>query len=1242
MNIHKLSFAAVAALLFAGALSAQVPEVYYYKVNEGTGNTTANSANPGQGTANPTFSVGPTWVAPGHLGAAHITGATELPTGAGLPFTAATPFTIECWINLGATTALNYLFGDSGAGSFRCFAGGVAPSGGLILRGGGFTDITIPGCIDGTFHHIAFVYDGAGTMTSYRDGTQVNQNTAQNPTTIGNGTNFTAFGYNASTGDFTGQRDDFRVWSTARSQAEIAANMNSELPAVVSLGVSMSGPASNVGSATLTDFVAARLNLTAQTATTQDVSSITLTRTGSALDSDFTAVKLFSDTNANGVIDGGEPQVGSNQTFASGTATFAGTPLVSITGNTTARLLVALTTATGFASGTTFGVQIAASTDVTTAPGPISSSSVFPANGPTHVAVFVNTFPYLEDFESGAGGWAVTGTVTTWALGTPAKPVINSAYSGSNAWVTGLSAAYLNGENGAVVSPVVDLSSFATDPWVSVHVWWNSEFSWDGMNLQSSIDGGSSWQTVGAVGDPNNWYTDASIAGLAFSGSQSGWSGRASSANGSNGWVRALHQLTGLGGQASVLLRMTFGSDGSVVDANGVAFDDFSIGTLHEINVLRNSTGIPHLGSVNVGNINITTPGQVTFDIENLGGLVTNLTGTSPNYVVVTAGSNLDSVSVTSQPGTPVVFGTAQSFTIEIDPTAVAQFDFTVTIANDDISPVQLANGTDGVLTAASLEFSSATANFVAAHVGTQIVISGSALANDGTYTIASIVNSTTVTLTAAPAADEGTLAWSHEASEAAYTFTVTGDGVINGPAQADPATGSTFTGPTNGPLTLAVNPGATLANADVELTDAESDNITVASITAPAIVPTGIVPPAVPGAPGHPVVLSWTGTADASNDPGVYTWTVTFSDAVNGASIVVQVSITINDVPPTHTAATGITGDGLSAGTQYVAGVPVGAAGATDIADATDGNTSQTLTIDAQNQVSVPGGSTITFTFSMAASNPTTLQATPSAAPVVADIGDYDYTVDITDQIAGGNVVTIFVRLTVSGTAPTITSAAAPTAAFETVLYTHTFTATGNPAPTFAVTAGTLPTWLTLDANTGVLTGTPGVGDVGGSFDVSAQNGVLPDDTESVTITVAVGTAPTITSAAAPTTATVGTLYTHTFTVTGTPAPTLSATGLPAWLTFNPGTGVLSGTPAAADVGTAGPITITASNGITPNDTEIFSIVVSAASSGGGGGGGGGSDGGCSTDSGNSSWLVLFAALAGLGFALRLRKSRA
>lgn len=84
-------------------------------------------------------------------------------------------------------------------------------------------------------------------------------------------------------------------------------------------------------------------------------------------------------------------------------------------------------------------------------------------------------------------------------------------------------------------------------------------------------------------------------------------------------------------------------------------------------------------------------------------------------------------------------------------------------------------------------------------------------------------------------------------------------------------------------------------------------------------------------------------------------------------------------------------------------------------------------------------------------------------------------------------------------------------------------------------------------------------------------------------------GVAPVITSTA-PTTAFVGQLYTYTITATG--SPTFSVAGNPAWLTL--AGNVLSGTPAAGDIGTAGPITITATNGTAPDDTEVFSITVS------------------------------------------------
>ena len=103
-----------------------------------------------------------------------------------------------------------------------------------------------------------------------------------------------------------------------------------------------------------------------------------------------------------------------------------------------------------------------------------------------HLNAQINTYPYVEDFETGAVGWSAIGG--TWALGTPANTVINSASSGTNAWVTNLTGNYNNFENSQVESPIFDLSG-TTNPEVHLKIWWESENSWDGAVLQSSIDG---------------------------------------------------------------------------------------------------------------------------------------------------------------------------------------------------------------------------------------------------------------------------------------------------------------------------------------------------------------------------------------------------------------------------------------------------------------------------------------------------------------------------------------------------------------------------------------------------------------------------------------------------------------------------------------------------------------------------------------------------------------------------------
>ena len=193
------------------------------------------------------------------------------------------------------------------------------------------------------------------------------------------------------------------------------------------------------------------------------------------------------------------------------------------------------------------------------------------------VQPIIGTFPYVEDFESGPGGWESDGAAnSSWQLGTPASTVIIGAASGVNAWKTNLTGLYSSNEQGAVESPCLDFSTLC-EPSIEMNIWYESEFSWDGANLQSSIDGKSTWQNVGAVGDPNNWYTDGTINGTP-GGSGDGWTGRngGGSMGGSNGYVLAEHALDGLGGAANVFLRVNFGSDGSVQD-DGFAFDDVHI-----------------------------------------------------------------------------------------------------------------------------------------------------------------------------------------------------------------------------------------------------------------------------------------------------------------------------------------------------------------------------------------------------------------------------------------------------------------------------------------------------------------------------------------------------------------------------------------------------------------------------------------------------------------------------------------
>ncbi len=88
--------------------------------------------------------------------------------------------------------------------------------------------------------------------------------------------------------------------------------------------------------------------------------------------------------------------------------------------------------------------------------------------------------------------------------------------------------------------------------------------------------------------------------------------------------------------------------------------------------------------------------------------------------------------------------------------------------------------------------------------------------------------------------------------------------------------------------------------------------------------------------------------------------------------------------------------------------------------------------------------------------------------------------------------------------------------------------------------------------------------------------------------------TSPTITSAAS-TTFTQGQSGTFAVTATGTPAATFALSGAPSWLSIDPNTGVLAGTPPPGSGGIV-TFTVDAGNGVSPDATQTFTLTVDEA----------------------------------------------
>lgn len=421
----------------------------------------------------------------------------------------------------------------------------------------------------------------------------------------------------------------------------------------------------------------------------------------------------------------------------------------------------------------------------------------------------------------------------------------------------------------------------------------------------------------------------------------------------------------------------------------------------------------------------------------------------------------------------------------------------------------------------------------------------------------------------------------SNDSKSAGVQWSVSGGGSLTGTT----TTSATYNAP------ASVTSAFTATVTATSITDATKSRAVQISVNPLPTISTNSVPPATAG-------TAYSATLTVSGGTSPFNWTITSGTLPAGLSL------------------------GSSNGT--ISGTPTGAGSSTvtfHVADAAGNGASQAITIKVNAPPalviatsSLPGaaqgiaysatlqatGGVPSYSWSLAAgtlpsgltlSSTGVISGTPNGS-----VGTSSFTVKVTDsQTPTPATKTANLSITVTTAPLTITTSSLLNGAVNSA-YSQALQASGGVPPyTWSIMLGALPSGLGLNASTGVISGTP-TATGASSFTVKVTDASANAATANLSITI--NTTLTITTTSLPG-GSVSNPYSATVQASGGVTPyTWSVTSgtLPAGLTINASTGVISGTPTTIETSN---FTVTVTDSESPNAefNAPLSITIASAS---------------------------------------------